>query len=109
MFAPSYPLNHTQLLQRTYTSQTTSKKNINKENANVLPTKTPSRAGPSKLVPSTSVRFGLGEKAVERNRDALEVGKGKGAESADIGQSHIHIPESSESYPFEKLTDGPTE
>ena len=106
MFAPSYPHSQTQHFQRTHTSQTTSKKNINKENANVFPTKTPSRAGPSKLVPATSVRFGLGEKTVERNRDALGAGKGKGADDADIGQfRHFSSLKSLKVVPSGKLTD----
>jgi len=94
MFVSSHPLTHTGHLSRTYSSQTTSK-NTNKENANALPSKTPSRAGPSKLVPSTSVRVGLGVKTVERNMNALvdqpATGKGKGGDAQDIGQPRVPL------------------
>lgn len=82
MFAPSHPLTHTSHISRTYSSQTTSKKNTNKENANALPSKTPSRAGPSKLLPSTSVRNGLGVKTVERNENRLVTQMGTEKEKA---------------------------
>ena len=88
MFASSQPLTHTHPSHRIHASQTTSKKNTNKENANALPSKTPSRAGPSKLIPSTSTRLGLGVKTVDRNENPGEEGKEKTGEGKEIGERH---------------------
>ncbi|KAL7421177.1 hypothetical protein Q5752_004062 [Cryptotrichosporon argae] len=70
MFASSQPQTHA--FQRTGLP-TTSRKNVNKENAQ-LPSKTPSRAGPSGPIkmglggaPGTFTRTGLGAKTNERN------------------------------------------
>ena len=89
MFAPA-PRSH--FIPRTYTAQhhptqTTVKRanaTTNKENA--LPTKTPSRAGPSngplKAV-NTGLRAGLGGKTVDRDRNVL---KAPQEHMDDIGQ-----------------------
>lgn len=95
------PLPRTQTLHRTYSSQTTSKKNVNKENN--LPSKTPSRAGPAGIgngklgVPGTSLRLGLGSVGgglgtLGRDRNVPHgvggkegEGKGKGKEAEEIG------------------------
>ena len=82
MFA--YPATHH--FGRTYTGAnptahpTTSKKNLNKENAGALPSKTPSRAG-KMLVPSTSMRIGLGVKSTAKDgnvQQSAREGTGKG-------------------------------
>nr|WPS94700.1 NAC domain [Naematelia aurantialba] len=85
MFAPS-SVN----LPRTVHAHT-GRKNVNKENAGALPSKTPSRA-PGKLIPSASARIGLGVKTVERDRnvhvprqEGEGTGKGKGKDHDDIG------------------------
>lgn len=65
---------------------TTSKKNVNKENAGAgLPSKTPSRATIKQGVPSTSIRAGLGMKSTVKDSNVqLDIGKGKGKEE-EIG------------------------
>lgn len=83
MFA--YPATHH--FGRTYSSinpsahPTTSRKNVNKENAGALPSKTPSRAG-KMLVPSTSMRVGLGVKSTVKDGNVQQQssrdGNGKG-------------------------------
>ncbi|ODN77047.1 hypothetical protein L202_05588 [Cryptococcus amylolentus CBS 6039] len=86
---------------RTYTHQTTSKKNI--ENAHALPSKTPSRTGGKQLLaPSTGVRMGLGVKTEGRDRNVLggqsrgEGGKGKGAaEDIEPKRLFTNAPKSS--------------
>ena len=79
---------------RTYTSQnaghpTTSRKNLNKENAGALPSKTPSRMTAKGLVPSTSIRVGLGVKSTIKDGNVQNggggEGKGKGKDE-DIGK-----------------------
>lgn len=79
---------------RTYTSQnaghpTTSRKNLNKENAGALPSKTPSRMTAKGLVPSTSIRVGLGVKSTIKDGNVQNGGggggKGKGKDE-DIGK-----------------------
>lgn len=87
MFAPR-PQTHQ--ISRHYSSQTTSKKNQDKENSNALPSKTPSRAGIGKmLAPNTAAasRVGLGPgnpgaggKGGNLGQDG---GKGKGKEVND--------------------------
>ncbi len=70
---------------------TTGKKNLNKENAGALPSKTPSRTTMKGMVPSTSIRMGLGVKSAMRDGNAMNrgyEGKGKGKEE-EIGQSLI--------------------
>ncbi|WWD16863.1 hypothetical protein CI109_101295 [Kwoniella shandongensis] len=90
MFAP-----RSHHIPRTYSSlhPTTTKKNTNKENANGLPTKTPSRPGKMALGgPSTGMKLGmaLGVKTEGRDRNVLmgqsqgAGGKGKGREGEDI-------------------------
>ncbi|WVQ83470.1 hypothetical protein IAT38_005611 [Cryptococcus sp. DSM 104549] len=83
----------THQIHRTHTygslHPTTSKKNLNKENAHALPSKTPSRVGGKQLIgPSTGVRMGLGVKTEGRDRNVLVQqqggGKGKGREGDDI-------------------------
>ena len=86
--------------------QTTSKKIKDKENANILPSKTPSRLGGrggfgggggmgggsgqgKGLVPSTSIRVGLGVKSAARDGNVMrggEMGKGKGKDGDEIGE-----------------------
>ncbi|KAK4686774.1 hypothetical protein P7C73_g3343, partial [Tremellales sp. Uapishka_1] len=96
------PLPRTQQLSRSYTSQTTSKKNLNKENAHGLPSKTPSRAGPSEGPikmglgngPPTGIRMGLGAKTVGRDKNVMIEtnqlgGKGKGKEGEDIAPKRL--------------------
>lgn len=88
MFA--HPATHH--IGRTYTGHnptvypTTGRKNLNKENAGALPSKTPSRAMKG-VVPSTSIRMGLGVKSALRDGNVMrggEEGKGKGKEE-EIG------------------------
>lgn len=102
MYAPR-PQTHQ--IPRHYTSNPTgtihrtSHRNTEKENANALPSKTPSRAaGGGKavsLAPGTGVRMGLGAKTVGRDRNVLGGGgggsgvvggKGKGKEGDEIGE-----------------------
>ncbi|OCF42408.1 hypothetical protein I317_03783 [Kwoniella heveanensis CBS 569] len=91
MFAP-----RSQHIPRTYSvyqQPTTSKKNLNKENANAnaFPSKTPSRAGKGAALgglgmgPGTGMRMGLGVKTEGRDRNVLggQVGAGKGKGKAD--------------------------
>lgn len=86
---------------------TTSRKNVNKENAFALPSKTPSRnalGGPSQggallgkpgVTPGPSMRPGLGVKTEMRNRNIMDDGgaggggkgdKGKGKEGMGLGE-----------------------
>lgn len=89
MYAPR-PQTHQ--IPRHYNQQATLKKNQNKENANALPSKTPSRAGIGKmLAPNTAIAartgFGPGGKMGpgESMMRGGENGKGKGKEVDDIG------------------------
>lgn len=76
-------------IHRTYIHPTTSKGNVNKENAHALPSKTPSRIGGKQLIgPATGMRMALGAKTEGRDRNVLRQqgeGKGKGREVDDIG------------------------
>ena len=71
---------------RTYTGHnpsvypTTGRKNLNKENAGAYPTKTPSRT--KSVIPSTSLRMGLGVKSAVKDGNVMQSfeGKGKGKE-----------------------------
>ncbi|WRT65343.1 uncharacterized protein IL334_002286 [Kwoniella shivajii] len=105
MFAP-----RSTHLPRTYSvynnNPTTSKKNTNKENANALPTKTPSRAGKSVASSAgTGLRLGLGIKTEGRDRNVLSQqqhavgggGKGKGKEGEDIEPKRLFAQGSSKS------------
>ena len=100
MFAPQP---RSQFTQRTYSNldrPTTTKKNLNKENDDSkLPSKTPSRAGPSKI-PTTTGHVELGKPGTSRkapgtvNRDALGLKTGQKGKSVmqdapaeDIGKS----------------------
>ncbi|WVF66913.1 hypothetical protein IAT40_001656 [Kwoniella sp. CBS 6097] len=88
MFAPRSQ--HIPRTHSVYHQPTTSKKNLNKENANsnAFPSKTPSRAGKSGAMGSgvgTGMRMGLGVKTEGRDRNVLggQVGLGKGKGKAD--------------------------
>lgn len=74
---------------RSYVHPTTSKKNVNKENAHALPSKTPSRIGGKQLIgPATGIRMGLGVKTEGKDRNVLlqqVEGKGMGREMDEIG------------------------
>ncbi|ORY27629.1 hypothetical protein BCR39DRAFT_537497 [Naematelia encephala] len=104
MFAPA-----STHLPRTYShAQTTGRKNLNKENAGALPSKTPSRA-PGKLVPSTATRIGLGVKTVERDRnvDAPHLdgrGKGKGRDEDEIEPKRLFASTSKSIPPSKSLS-----
>ncbi|WVR04142.1 hypothetical protein IAU60_001141 [Kwoniella sp. DSM 27419] len=83
MFAPRSV--HVPRTYSVYQQPTTTKKNTNKENANGLPAKTPSRAGKALLkTPGTGLRLGLGVKTEGRDKNVLMqqsgMGKGKGKE-----------------------------
>ncbi|WWC87623.1 uncharacterized protein L201_002513 [Kwoniella dendrophila CBS 6074] len=93
MFAPRST--HLPRTYSVYQQPTTTKKNTNKENANALPSKTPSRLGKSAIMPTTGMRMGLGVKTEGRDRNVLMQqqqaggagegkGKGKGKEGDDI-------------------------
>ncbi|WVW79882.1 hypothetical protein I302_101852 [Kwoniella bestiolae CBS 10118] len=89
MFAPRST--HLPRTYSVYHQPTTTKKNTNKENANALPSKTPSRAGkPLMGGMGTGMRIGLGVKTEGRDRNVLMTqqqtggGKGKGREGDDI-------------------------
>lgn len=83
MFVPRPQTTH---VPRSYTTQTTRKTlNKDKENANALPSKTPSRAvGAGKMLVPNTARVGLGAKSVGGKN--TEGGKGKGKEVDDIGK-----------------------
>ena len=85
MFA--YPATHH--FGRTYSSinggqPTTSKKNVNKENAGALPSKTPSRAG-KQMVPSTSMRIGLGVKSTVKDGNVQQSSRDTNGKGNDEG------------------------
>ncbi|WWC68873.1 uncharacterized protein I206_102809 [Kwoniella pini CBS 10737] len=88
MFAPRST--HIPRTYSVYQQPTTTKKNTNKENANALPSRTPSRSGKMAMGgPSTGMRMGLGIKTEGRDRNILMQqqnggGKGKGKEGEDI-------------------------
>lgn len=79
--------------RQTHGHMTTSKKNLNKENSNALPSKTPSRAGgvggKALLGPATHARVGLAPKTVGRDGNLgggrMDDAKGKGKEVDEIG------------------------
>jgi hypothetical protein len=83
MFVPRPQTTH---VPPSYTTQTTRKTlNKDKENANALPSKTPSRAvGAGKMLVPNTARVGLGAKSVGGKN--TEGGKGKGKEVDDIGK-----------------------
>lgn len=84
---------------RTYIHPTTSKKNVNKENAHALPSKTPSRMSGKQLIgPATGMRMGLGVKTEGRDRNVLQQqveGKAKGREVDEIGMLCLNDSECS--------------
>ncbi|WVN87239.1 uncharacterized protein L203_102416 [Cryptococcus depauperatus CBS 7841] len=76
-------------VHRAYGHPTTSKKNVNKENAHALPSKTPSRtSGKPQVAAPQSMRVGLGIKTEGRDHNMLQSqlggGKGKVKEMDDI-------------------------
>ncbi|WWC59865.1 uncharacterized protein I303_102427 [Kwoniella dejecticola CBS 10117] len=107
MFAPRST--HIPRTYSVYQQPTTSKKNTNKENANALPSKTPSRAGKGamRMGPSTGLRMGLGVKTEGRDRNVLMQqnqgvggkgkGQGQGQEGEDIGPKRLFAQGSSKS------------
>ncbi|WVQ92191.1 hypothetical protein IAS59_005999 [Cryptococcus gattii] len=91
---------------RSYVHPTTSKKNVNKENAHALPSKTPSRIGGKQLIgPATGIRMGLGVKTEGRDRNVLQKqieGKGKGLEMDEIEPKRLFVNSSKDSIPSSK-------
>ncbi|WVQ94704.1 hypothetical protein IAU59_001784 [Kwoniella sp. CBS 9459] len=125
MFAPRSQ--HIPRTHSVYHQPTTSKKNLNKENANanVFPSKTPSRPGKNAMGTGmgmgTAMRMGLGLKTEGRDRNVLGggagsggqagAGKGKGkADGSDIEPKRLFASTSTKSSlpPSKSLSSMPT-
>lgn len=65
---------------------TTAKRNLNKENAGALPSKTPSRAAGKALMPGTSLRVGLGVKSSIKDGNVQHGSHGDGKDAKGKGK-----------------------